>query len=46
VCRQGLRWWEVDVTWYVLAVLEKLHVIHDVKRPRVPVPEQEPPVPV
>lgn len=34
VARQGLRWWEVDVTWYVLLVLEKLGVIWDVKRPR------------
>lgn len=34
VARQGLRWWEIDVTWYVLLVLEKLGVIWDVKRPR------------
>ncbi len=34
VCRQGLRWWEIDATWYVLVLLEKLHVIWDVKRPR------------
>lgn len=34
VARQGLRWWEIDVTWYVLVVLEKLRVVHDVKRPR------------
>jgi stearoyl-CoA desaturase (delta-9 desaturase) len=34
VARQGLKWWEIDVTWYVLVVLEKLHVIWDVKRPR------------
>ena len=34
VARQGLRWWEIDVTWYVLVVLEKLGVIWDVKRPR------------
>jgi stearoyl-CoA desaturase (Delta-9 desaturase) len=34
VARQGLRWWEVDLTWYVLVVLEKLHVVHDLKRPR------------
>ena len=35
VARQGLRWWEIDVTWYVLVLLERLHVIRDVKRPRV-----------
>ena len=34
VARQGLRWWEIDVSWYVLVVLEKLGVIWDVKRPR------------
>jgi len=34
VARQGLRWWEIDLTWYVLVVLEKLHIIWDVKRPR------------
>jgi len=34
VCRQGLRWYEVDATWYVLAALEKLHVVWDVRRPR------------
>ena len=34
VARQGLRWWEIDVTWYILVALEKLHIIWDVKRPR------------
>jgi stearoyl-CoA desaturase (delta-9 desaturase) len=34
VCRQGLKWWEVDVTYYILVALEKLHVVWDVKRPR------------
>ena len=34
VARQGLRWWEVDLTWYVLLVLERVGVIWDVKRPR------------
>lgn len=34
VARQGLRWWEIDVTWYVLVALERLGVIRDVKRPR------------
>lgn len=34
IARQGLRWWEVDMTWYVLVALEKLRVIRDVKRPR------------
>lgn len=34
LARQGLRWWELDVTWYVLVLLEKLRVIWAVKRPR------------
>jgi stearoyl-CoA desaturase (delta-9 desaturase) len=34
VCRQGLRWYEVDLTWYVLWTLERLGVIRDVRRPR------------
>jgi stearoyl-CoA desaturase (delta-9 desaturase) len=34
LARQGLRWWEIDVTWYILLTLEKLHVIWGVKRPR------------
>ncbi len=34
VARQGLRWWEIDLTWYVLVALEKLHIVHDLKRPR------------
>ena len=43
VARQGLRWWEVDVTWYVLVVLEKLGIIWDVKRPRATSPRAEDP---
>lgn len=34
VCRQGVAWWEIDMTWYVLWALEKLHVIHHVRRRR------------
>ena len=34
VCRQGLAWYEVDVTWYILALLEKLHIVWGVRRPR------------
>ncbi len=33
--RQGLYWWEIDVTYYTLLVLEKLGVIWDVRRPRL-----------
>jgi stearoyl-CoA desaturase (delta-9 desaturase) len=35
LARQGLRWWEIDVTWYILFALEKLHVIWGVRRPKV-----------
>jgi len=34
LARQGLRWWEVDASYYVLVVLEKLHIVWDLKRPR------------
>jgi stearoyl-CoA desaturase (Delta-9 desaturase) len=34
VCRQGLRWWEIDATYYVLCALERLRVVRDLKRPR------------
>ncbi len=29
------RWWEIDASWYILFVLEKMHVIWGVRRPRV-----------
>lgn len=31
--RQGLRWWEIDVTYYGLAALAALGVIHDLRPP-------------
>ncbi|MGA7420367.1 MAG: acyl-CoA desaturase [Acidimicrobiales bacterium] len=31
--RQGLMWWEIDMTWYVLRALAAVHVIRDVKLP-------------
>ncbi|HEY7372642.1 MAG TPA: hypothetical protein VIF57_10820 [Polyangia bacterium] len=31
--RQGFRWWEIDLTLYVLLALEKLGVIWDLRRP-------------
>ena len=46
VARQGLRWWEIDVTWYVLVLLERLHIVWDVKRPRVVAEAVEEPVAV
>jgi stearoyl-CoA desaturase (delta-9 desaturase) len=32
--RQGVRWWEIDVTYYVLVVLGWLGVVHDIRVPR------------
>jgi stearoyl-CoA desaturase (Delta-9 desaturase) len=29
--RQGFRWWQLDVSYYVLKVLEKLHLVWDVE---------------
>ncbi len=38
--RQGFFWWEIDVTYYVLVVLEKLGLVWDLKRPPVRVLER------
>ena len=29
--RQGFYWWEVDITWYFLKLLEKLGIVWDLK---------------
>ncbi len=29
--RQGFRWWEVDITYYLLWLMEKAGIIHDLK---------------
>ncbi len=34
--RQGFRWWELDLTWYALLLLERLHVVRDLR----PVPDR------
>jgi len=31
--RQGFRWWEIDLTYYVLKLLEALGVVWDLKTP-------------
>jgi stearoyl-CoA desaturase (delta-9 desaturase) len=31
--RQGLRWWEIDMTWWMVRVLEFLGLAHKVKLP-------------
>jgi len=35
--RHGLEWWQVDLTWYLIASLEKLGLAYDV---RLPTPAQ------
>jgi len=46
--RQGFYWWEVDITFYVLKVLEALRIVRDVEgvprhvRDRRPAPAAEP----
>ncbi|HET7662267.1 MAG TPA: acyl-CoA desaturase, partial [Rhodanobacteraceae bacterium] len=29
--RQGFRWWEIDITWYGLCLLERLGLVRDLK---------------
>jgi stearoyl-CoA desaturase (delta-9 desaturase) len=29
--RQGFFWWEIDITYYVLVIMEKLGLIHDLR---------------
>lgn len=29
---QGFRWWQIDITYYLLCLLEKMHIIHDISR--------------
>ncbi|MCW5589364.1 MAG: acyl-CoA desaturase [Legionellales bacterium] len=31
--RQGFRWWEIDITYYVIKLLEKLRIVWDVREP-------------
>jgi len=31
--RQGFRWWEIDVTYYVLCALEKVGLVWDLRQP-------------
>ncbi len=31
--RQGFRWWEVDITYYVLCGLAKLGIVHELRAP-------------
>lgn len=31
--RHGLEWWQIDITWYIIAGMEKLGLISNVKLP-------------
>jgi len=33
-CRQGLRWWEIDLTYYILRALQAVGVVRDVREVR------------
>jgi fatty-acid desaturase len=32
-CRHGLKWWQVDLTWYYILILEKLGVATKLRYP-------------
>ena len=32
-CRQGFRWWEIDITYYVLRGLAKVGIVWDLREP-------------
>jgi fatty-acid desaturase len=31
----GLRWWEIDLGWYLITAMEAVGLARDVKRPRL-----------
>jgi stearoyl-CoA desaturase (delta-9 desaturase) len=35
-CRQGLRWWEIDITYYVLRTLQALRIVKHIRAVRLP----------
>jgi stearoyl-CoA desaturase (delta-9 desaturase) len=41
-CQQGIRWWEVDVTYYALKVLSWLGIAKELRAIRLPLSEGEP----
>jgi stearoyl-CoA desaturase (delta-9 desaturase) len=40
-CRQGIRWWELDFTYYALKMLNILGVAQDLRGIRLPLSESE-----
>ena len=43
-CRQGFRWYEVDITFYILSVLSWMRVVRDLGTPPVDVVRNERPL--
>jgi stearoyl-CoA desaturase (delta-9 desaturase) len=35
-CRQGMRWWEIDVTYYALWCLGRIGIVHELRGFRLP----------
>jgi stearoyl-CoA desaturase (delta-9 desaturase) len=35
-CRQGLRWWEIDITYYLLRGLQAAGIVHEIRPVRLP----------
>ena len=35
-CRQGLRWWEIDITYYVLRGLQTVGIVKNIRDVRLP----------
>ncbi|CAN1235678.1 Palmitoyl-monogalactosyldiacylglycerol delta-7 desaturase, chloroplastic [Linum perenne] len=33
--RQGLEWWQIDITWYIVKFLEAMGLAHEVKLPNL-----------
>ena len=40
-CRQGIRWWEVDVTYWVLKLFALLGIARDLRPFRIPAPRAQ-----
>lgn len=32
-CRHGLKWWQIDMTWYLILLLEKLGLASKLRYP-------------
>jgi stearoyl-CoA desaturase (delta-9 desaturase) len=41
-CRQGLRWWEIDITYYCLRGLQAVGIVKNIRAVRLPYQTPEP----